>query len=290
MSEEQKVPKAQKTTEPKTEKKPTCGIIMPISAIEGCDANHWKDVYEILLDVCDIAGFEAKLVSNSEESHIIQNTIIQNVYQSDVVICDVSCKNANVMFELGMRLAFDKPAIIIKDDLTSYSFDTSPIEHLGYPRDLRFPIVREFKKTLASKLKVTYEKSQENNYSSFLKNFGSYKIAHLEEKTVSSEEFLAKELNSIHSKLNFLYNQSSKFTFFDPQISDSETQLLLKPNEHKLIFNDITTLIIRKGYQHFSDFSITDYVELSNTNSLIGKMPQSQFWDIAKTIFRSKPH
>jgi len=32
------------------------------------------------------------------------------------------------MFELGLRLAFDKPAIIVKDDNTSYSFDTAPIE------------------------------------------------------------------------------------------------------------------------------------------------------------------
>jgi hypothetical protein len=35
-----------------------------------------------------------------------------------------------------MRLAFDRPTIIVKDDLTTYSFDTSPIEHLEYPRDL----------------------------------------------------------------------------------------------------------------------------------------------------------
>jgi hypothetical protein len=33
-------------------------------------------------------------------------------------LCDVSGKNANVMFELGLRLAFDNPTIIIKDDKT----------------------------------------------------------------------------------------------------------------------------------------------------------------------------
>jgi hypothetical protein len=49
----------------------------------------------------------------------------------------VSGKNPNVMFELGIRLAFDKATIIIKDDKTDYSFDTSVIQHIPYPRDLR---------------------------------------------------------------------------------------------------------------------------------------------------------
>jgi hypothetical protein len=49
------------------------------------------------------------------------------------------------MLELGMRLAFDKPAVIVKDDKTDYSFDTSSIEHLAYPRDLRFSKIKSFK-------------------------------------------------------------------------------------------------------------------------------------------------
>jgi hypothetical protein len=64
---------------------------------------------------------------------VTQKRIVQNIYDNEMVICDVSAKNPNVMFELGMRLAFDKPAIIIKDDKTNYSFDTAPIEHLEYP-------------------------------------------------------------------------------------------------------------------------------------------------------------
>ncbi len=57
-----------------------------------------------------------------------------------IVVCDISARNANVMFELGMRLAFDKPTVIIKDERTPYSFDISSIEHLDYPSDLRYPI------------------------------------------------------------------------------------------------------------------------------------------------------
>jgi hypothetical protein len=41
-----------------TKKKPVCGIIMPISAIDGCAAAHWADVLEILSETIEAAGFE----------------------------------------------------------------------------------------------------------------------------------------------------------------------------------------------------------------------------------------
>jgi hypothetical protein len=109
---------------------PICGIVMPISALDGCAEGHWSDVHEILDEAIEDAGFEGNLVSDADESGIIQKRIIQNLYENPIVVCDVSGKNPNVMFELGLRLAFDKPVIIVKDDKTTYSFDTAPIEHV----------------------------------------------------------------------------------------------------------------------------------------------------------------
>ena len=74
------------------------------------------------------------------------------------------------MFELGMRLAFDKPTIIIIDDKTSYSFDTAIIEHLSYPRDLRYGKINEFKIKLKEKIIATIKKSENDpNYTTFFK-------------------------------------------------------------------------------------------------------------------------
>ena len=127
-----------------TESKPTCGIIMPISAIDGCPSEHWTEVKGIISEAVCTAGYSSNLVSDADDIGIIQQRIIQNIYNNDIVVCDVSGKNPNVMFELGMRLAFDKPAIIVIDDKTDYSFDTSPIEHLSYPRDLRYTKILDF--------------------------------------------------------------------------------------------------------------------------------------------------
>jgi hypothetical protein len=86
-----------------------CGIVMPIGTIDGCAESHWAEVLEVLSETVEDAGFEPNLVSNAEEVGIIQKRIIQNLYENPVVVCDVSGKNPNVMFELGLRLAFDKP-------------------------------------------------------------------------------------------------------------------------------------------------------------------------------------
>lgn len=181
---------------------PKCGIVMPISATDNCSAEHWSEVLSILRDVISNSGFEPNLVSDADDIGIIQKRIIQNLYNNEVVICDVSCKNPNVMFELGVRLAFDKPTIIIKDDKTDYTFDTSVIEHLSYPRDLRFKKIVSFKDNLKKKVQATYSKSKSDpNYSTFLKNFGDYKVAQLSQTEVTTDKFMLNILEELKQEI-----------------------------------------------------------------------------------------
>jgi hypothetical protein len=179
-----------------------CGIVMPISGLDGLSESHWADVLRILTEAISDAGFEPTLVSSTDEIGIIQKTIIENLYDNPIVVCDVSGKNPNVMFELGMRLAFDKPTVIVKDDKTAYSFDTSPIQHLTYPRDLRFTQIVEFKGKLSSKIRQTYKKaSEDNNFSTFLKHFGEFKVAKIEKTEVSGQQFIIDELQSLKASI-----------------------------------------------------------------------------------------
>lgn len=188
-----------------------CGVVMPISSIDGCNESHWSDVLNIHTDAIESAGFTANLVSNADDVGVIQKRIIHNLYSNPIVVCDVSGKNPNVMLELGMRLAFDRAVVIVKDDKTDYSFDTSPIEHLTYPRDLRFTKIIEFKKELETKIRKTYEAAEEDaKYSPFLKHFGDFKVAKISTKEVSSEEYILDELRSLKS---LVYNTSARNNF-----------------------------------------------------------------------------
>jgi len=180
--------------------KPVCGVVMPISTIDGCSESHWADVLEIVTEAIEEAGFGANLVSNADDVGIIHKRIIQNLYDNPIVVCDVSGKNPNVMFELGMRLAFDKPTVIIKDEKTTYSFDTSAIEHIEYPRDLRFSRIVDFKVKLTEKIVATHKRATTDpNFTTFLKHFGEFTVAKLDKKEVSGQEFIMEELRGIRS-------------------------------------------------------------------------------------------
>ena len=225
-----------------SKKTPVCGIVMPISSLDGCTEAHWSDVLEILTESIEQAGFDGNLVSNADDVGIIQKRIIQNLYDNPIVVCDVSGKNPNVMFELGMRLAFDKPTIIVKDDRTTYSFDTSPIEHLEYPRDLRFSRIVDFKQKLAEKIKATSEKANtDSNYTTFLKHFGEFTVAKLDKKEISGQEFILEELKSLRMSMrrmerNQSYREREPESMLSAgvvdvclrEISESTAQILMK--------------------------------------------------------------
>jgi hypothetical protein len=180
----------------------TCGVVMPISSIDGCTETHWAEVKAVLWDAIDSAGFVPKLVSDADDSGVIQRRIIQNLYTNDIILCDVSGKNPNVMFELGMRLAFDKPAVIVKDDKTEYSFDTSPIEHVGYRRDLRYSDTVKFKSTLAGKLASTYKAARDDaTHSVFLRHFGSFTAAGLNVREGTKEDLILQRLDDIELRM-----------------------------------------------------------------------------------------
>ncbi len=181
---------------------------MPISSIDNCTKEHWVEVKKIIFEAIQAANFTPSLVSDADDSGVIQKRIVQNIYDNDIVVCDVSCKNPNVMFELGMRLAFDKPTIIVMDDNTNYSFDTSVIEHLSYPRNLSYYQILDFQKKLSNKITATFSKAKDDpNYTTFLKHFGEFDVAHIEKKKGTLDEAILSKLNDLSIQITSIQRQ-----------------------------------------------------------------------------------
>ncbi|MFH0067515.1 hypothetical protein [Peribacillus sp. NPDC056705] len=192
-----------------------CGIIMPIAAMDSYTEKHWQDVKKIIIEASqqvDGLLFETSMVSDSKETNVIHRNIIQNVYNSDIVICDISGRNPNVLFELGMRLTFDKPTIVIKDIPTPFMFDTGNIQTLEYPKDLRYDQIVEFKEELAIKIKQTYEASINiDGYSPFLGNFGRFLVPKLNQEEVSDpQKIILDRLDSLQSELKSITTTQKK--------------------------------------------------------------------------------
>ncbi|EGP4894897.1 hypothetical protein FI615_002423 [Enterococcus faecium] len=198
----------------------TCGLIMPIAPMPGYDPNQFSDVKDFLINaITEIKkyNFKTRLVSDSDgEIDIIHKSIVNNINKDPIVICDISGRNGNVMLELGLRLAFDKPVIIIKDNKTDYMFDINMIKHLEYPSDLRHNKMLLFKEELKSAVISTYEASLNNpEYSPFLKHFRDMKIekASIGEDTISISEALSKfdsQLSNISDRLYSIEKNNTK--------------------------------------------------------------------------------
>ncbi len=213
-----------------------CGIVMPIASMEGYPESHWKDVKRIIESAIKEANFEARLVSDADDIGVIHKRIVQNLYDNPMIVCDISGRNPNVMFELGLRLAFDKPTIIIKDEITPYSFDTSVIEHLSYPKDLRYHDIEVFKENLKDRIKKTY-KAYENdpeNYSTFLKNYGDFKAPLITEETVSIDRYVLEELKSLQASVSRLSSSMNSKS----SNRNNKTQFVRNAAAHQLDFHN----------------------------------------------------
>lgn len=68
------------------------------------------------------SGFTVR-TANRQGSDVIQSTIVNDLLEADLVVADLTEHNPNVMFELGMRMAEDKPVVLIKALGTGPLFD-----------------------------------------------------------------------------------------------------------------------------------------------------------------------
>lgn len=248
-----------------------CGIVMPIASMEGYPESHWKDVKRILSSAIDDAGFEARIVSEADDIGVIHQRIVQNLYDNPMIVCDISGRNPNVMFELGLRLAFDKPTIIVKDDITQYSFDTSVIQHLTYPKDLRYHDIENFKRELKEKIENTsaiYEKDP-SNYSTFLKNFGSFKVPQIDEKTLPVNEYIIEELRQIRGDLSEinLINRDARNTSYHKSPPTYDANIFKKFSTAIVIVHD-NILHINKILENIGKLQEVKAVKIVDTKHI----------------------
>lgn len=135
-------------TTPETDQK-TCFVMMPISDVADYPPGHFTEVYEQLIaPAVASAGYNCELATSTASAHMIQLDVVTKVATADLCICDLSTNNPNVLFEYGIRQAFDKPTVLIKDDRTRRIFDLNGFRDIEYDHTLRIS------KTLDTRSKI----------------------------------------------------------------------------------------------------------------------------------------
>lgn len=217
--------------------RPVCGIIMPISTIGEYEVAHWARVRVVLERSIEMAGYRPRLVSESEAVSVIQAQIVQNIYEDDIVVCDVSAKNPNVMFELGLRLAFDKPVVVVKDDKTDYSFDTSPIKHIPYRHDLRFDDVETLMSEVSTAIKGTMKAAEQTKeFSPFLRYFGKYIPRKIHTEEVDGSTYIIDRMKRIEEMLS---NNNNYLRYLMKEARQPETSKQRPINSRQIITSEL---------------------------------------------------
>lgn len=196
------------TASPKTTKEKvtenierTCFVIMPIADMASYDSRHFDRVYNHLIKpACDAAGFKTVRADEVNNSNLIVLDILKRIVESDIAICDLSGRNPNVMYELGLRQAFNKKTVLIKDDRTISPFDVQAFRYCEYDSSLRIDNAFNNIKSLEKAIVSTFE-ADTNDVNSIVQ------LLRIEPAKVGEKTQLSKQDTLIFETLNQILNK-----------------------------------------------------------------------------------
>lgn len=183
--------------------KEKCFVIMPISDPNGYQSGHFRYVYEdIFAPAIREAGFEPKRADDDESSSMIQINIVKDIIESPMAICDLSTRNPNVLFELGIRQAFDLPVVLVQEEDTPRIFDISTINTIDYRKNLIYREVLEDRENITKAIQATYNNTSGIN--SIIKLLDIEKKAEVGSNEMSADDEIKVLFATIYNRLNVI--------------------------------------------------------------------------------------
>ena len=151
--------------------------------------------------------------------------IFEGIQTSPIAICDLSNRNPNVLYELGLRQAYDKPVVLLKDEKTSNIFDVSGINTITYSSSRLYETVMDDRKKISDAIKATMNGKMQS----------IVKIVQAEKAQYSTEQLSEKEsigvlLSGIMNELAAIkkYQEENHVVNDDYQMYRATRKLYLK--------------------------------------------------------------
>jgi hypothetical protein len=111
---------------------PLCFVLMPFS-------REFKNQWDVALKAA-ISDAGLRPYRGDEESlgtNIIMRDVTKSILESRIIVADLTGRNPNVMYELGLAHAAKKPVIMLIQTDSDVPFDVHHIRYLKYdPSDL----------------------------------------------------------------------------------------------------------------------------------------------------------
>lgn len=186
-----------------------CFVIMPISDQGEYPKGHFSKVYEQIFKPAILeAGYEPYRVDEDKISNPIINKIFDAVQNCPMALCDLSNRNPNVLYELGLRQAYDKPVVLVQDEKTPRIFDVSGINTIQYSSERLYENVIEAWEKITDAIIST----KEGKANSLVKIVQA-ESAVLKEGEVSKEDRMEVMLNSLMSEMKEIRNLTDKTSY-----------------------------------------------------------------------------
>lgn len=181
-----------------------CFVIMPIADCDGYEKGHFAHVYDdIIKPAIDKTEFTAIRADEVKETNFIHLDILKKLIDAPIAVCDLSTRNPNVLFELGIRQAFDKPVVLIQEKGTPKIFDIAPLRYLEYSKEMKYHEVLESQKSLQEAIEATKAaEGDSGNINSIVKLMALSSPAIIPNLDNSNKEVLA--LDVMRSQMNDL--------------------------------------------------------------------------------------
>ena len=181
-----------------------CFVIMPIADCDGYEKGHFAHVYDdIIKPAIDKTEFNAIRADEVKETNFIHLDILKKLIDAPIAVCDLSTRNPNVLFELGIRQAFDKPVVLIQEKGTPKIFDIAPLRYLEYSKEMKYHEVLESQKSLQEAIEATKAaEGDSGNINSIVKLMALSSPAIIPNLDNSNKEVLA--LDVMRSQMNDL--------------------------------------------------------------------------------------
>ena len=189
---------------------------MPIADCDPYPIGHFKRVYEHIIKPAVLkAGFTPVRADDILNTNYIAIDVIKHIIKSDMALCDLSSRNPNVFYELGIRQAFNLPVTLMKDTRTSRAFDIQGFRDIEYDENLRIDNVESTTSIIAETLINTYN-NKEHEINSLISVLGIKPAKVTENVEISKDtEIILDTLSSLSARLNSIENflPTNKFLY-----------------------------------------------------------------------------
>ena len=259
-----------------------CFVIMPISDQLGYSTGHFTKIYEqIFIPAIEDAGYKPDRVDEDNICDSIIFKIFERIQNCDMALCDLSSRNPNVLYELGLRQAYDKPVVLVQDEKTERIFDVSGISTIPYNSD------RLYESVLAARENITRAliETRDGKTHSLVKIVKASE-ASFPEENLSGNEKTEIMLERIMAELTQLKQvrrlKNDELVYPDNKIDnivlsvlrlDSEVEEALKNKSSQAVFKRLT-LIILKYRRKVEELDMNPDVRLKLINTLDSYLDQ----------------